>query len=392
MSKYSSQELKTIISDLLDRGHEGDYWDYKREWPTKEENTDLIKDIICFANTTHSRDCFLIYGANDDGTPYLMTKPRHNQNELIMLLTQKPKWAGDNQPYVSLEAIEINGNLYDIVIIYNTNKTPYYLQQDCVPDIKYPPNSTQEQRNEINKKINEKTLHKGIIYVRTEDNSTPFNGIAKPLIIEELWKKRFNLLQPIYEQFIEEMTEIKNWDFGNSETYHNIYRPEFTFQYKQTDNNSYNEFFVQLFPNPNAHSRIYTCNFYGTILKEVFTVSIDGGRWCIPYPKIDTLSFNGHRYFYFLNNSDDMIFYRFLNSSMINADDYYRRFKEHVSCFENEDERKDFLLWIENNQTMFLEENKKNEMLPLVFCDKEFKSDAILGKSLVNLLNKFRKI
>ena len=46
----------------IGKGHEGDFWDFKQEW--HQDMSELIKDIICFANTAHSENCYLIFGVN----------------------------------------------------------------------------------------------------------------------------------------------------------------------------------------------------------------------------------------------------------------------------------------------------------------------------------------
>ena len=56
MRAYSSSELAEIVKQLQAKHHEGDYWDFKQDW-WDSKNPEMIKDILCFANTVHSRDC-----------------------------------------------------------------------------------------------------------------------------------------------------------------------------------------------------------------------------------------------------------------------------------------------------------------------------------------------
>lgn len=397
MSKYTKSEIGRIVSELLSKGHEGDYWDYKREWPSKEENTDLIKDIISFANTAHSKDCFLIFGAEDNGQPHEMVMPRRNQNQLLGLLNRVPQWTGHNQPIVSLEDIVIEGHVYDIVIIYNSNRTPFYLQEDCVPEIKYPENANPQQKKDVDDQKKRKTLRQGAIYVRTEDNSTPFDKIANPFVIEELWKKRFHLLQPVLEQFISEMVITENWRLTEGEKYHSIYRPEFTFQYVEEDypETSFNEFYVKLFPDINANRRIFTCNYFGTVLREVYTVSIDGGRWHIPYPKIARIRINNQRYFYFLKQSDDMVIYKFLNSNNTYYSEHYNtRLSSYIPCFRNDNERLSFEQWLCNgdNQTNFISDFNSTWQDESLFTIAQERNEAATGRTIVKMLTAFRQI
>ena len=60
-----TQEINRIVQDLLQRGYEGTYWDYKEDYTDCKE--DKLIDIICMANNIDGRDAYLIYGANDDG-------------------------------------------------------------------------------------------------------------------------------------------------------------------------------------------------------------------------------------------------------------------------------------------------------------------------------------
>ena len=62
--RYSRLPLKDRIDYFLEQGREGEFWDFKQEWHEKIE--DLIKDIICFANTVHDEDCCLVFGVSDD--------------------------------------------------------------------------------------------------------------------------------------------------------------------------------------------------------------------------------------------------------------------------------------------------------------------------------------
>ena len=391
MSKYSEQELRKIVSSLLAKRHEGDYWDYKREWPPSEENTDLVKDIICFANTTHSRDCFIIYGAEDDGKPYKMQNKRRNQNELTDLLTHSPMWAGCNHPSASVETIQIKENVYDVIIIYNSDRTPFYLQKDYVPEIKYPSNATQEEKREIDARKQKKTLHKGIIYARSEDSSTSFGGMANPYTIEQLWRKRFHLLQPLYSQFIEEMRLIDNWQSTEGEKYHNIYRPEFTFQYRDEEPpQTFDEFYVRLFPDTKAYRRVYTCNYYGTVLREVYIVSIDGGRWQIPYPHFSL--FCNQRYFYLIEESDDMVIYDFLNSQNTNnPNSYLQSLTKYVPLFIDETEHSTFEQWLQKHQDEFESEKSKLKSKCASHNDVYFKHEEALGERISNMLKQFRQ-
>ena len=391
MSKYSEKELCEIIAMLLAKGHEGDYWDYKREWPEREKRHDLIKDIISFANTTHSNDCFIIYGANDDGTPYKMLKQRINQNELDHLISSSVVWAGGNQPKVSLETIIIDGNAYDVLIVYNSDRTPFYLQDDFIPEIKNPCAATEKDKKETEAIRRKRTLHKGIIYARTNDSTTPINGNANPFIIEELWKKRFHLQQPTYIQFIEEIKLPENWKKGNEDSFYHICRPEFTLQDKPEEHLSpFKEFYVMLYPDKNAYRKIFTCNYFGTVLREFYFITMDGGRWYCPQPRIALIPFVSKRYFYFLNTSDEMVLYHFLSREAMCSYSPLDILSQYIPFFENQNELSAFSDWLQDKKDVFERVCFGINPQQIPFKDDFFFEEAITGKAVVQMFNQFR--
>lgn len=55
-----------MVTFLLEQGKKGEYWDFEQEWHNK--TSDLIRDIIWFANTIHDKNCYLIFGIGNDLT------------------------------------------------------------------------------------------------------------------------------------------------------------------------------------------------------------------------------------------------------------------------------------------------------------------------------------
>lgn len=72
MNKFNDLSIARIAEILIEKGYEGEYWDYKQEW--HENIEDLIKDIICFANTPHEENEYLLFGVDDNGNVVGMKK------------------------------------------------------------------------------------------------------------------------------------------------------------------------------------------------------------------------------------------------------------------------------------------------------------------------------
>ncbi len=79
--RYSRLPLTELVPFFLSQGKEGEFWDFKQEWHKNIE--DLIKDIICFANTVHDENCYLVFGIADDLSVTGMNEIRRKQADVL---------------------------------------------------------------------------------------------------------------------------------------------------------------------------------------------------------------------------------------------------------------------------------------------------------------------
>lgn len=121
-----------------------------------------------------------------------MKKIEKNQQNLIELIRQKPSWAGGNMPNIMLHTIEIDKIEIDIVVIKQSNNTPYYLMEDY--------------------KKQGKPLFKGAIYTRRGDTNTPRTETANVYEAELLWKRRFGMLQSPSQRGLFYLKDVENWE------------------------------------------------------------------------------------------------------------------------------------------------------------------------------------
>ena len=101
-------DLSVIIGDLVAIQKEGDHWDFKCE--PHVETGDLIKDIICLANSTrHTGDRYIIYGVGDSGSVVgLQSVPRRTQADIVSTLANAG-FAGGIYPDIHLEKVDLQG-------------------------------------------------------------------------------------------------------------------------------------------------------------------------------------------------------------------------------------------------------------------------------------------
>ncbi|MGE4300947.1 MAG: ATP-binding protein [Victivallaceae bacterium] len=377
MKVYSQQALTEEITFLLKKQHEGEYWDYKQEWHIGEKNNDLIKDIVCFANAAHDHNCFIIFGANNKGHPVDMTERRRTQAEVLDMLSKLP-WAAENQPDISVESIEINGHHLDILIIFNSTKTPFYFSKDIKP--------------KTSAGIPTHVIARGIIYSRIGDKNTAWGENATPQQVEQLWRKRFYLTQPILRQFDQLLRQPDDWLQGDDMTIYHQYRSEFTLVHDEYDHGrSFHEFYTDLYADRQAYSHKYFCKYFGSTIKEFNTVSVDGGRLVIPYPKINSQSNPiQDRYYYFLQDSAEWYLLQLLyekDNEM--GDTQLEILYANIPVFKSTTEKALFTKWHALNEAFALEIKTLVAEKPC-FLSGQFAQDYRNSRTIIALLGPFR--
>lgn len=219
--------LENEIAELIERKAEGSYWDFKQEWHSN--NAALLHDIICMANSPANRDCYIIIGITDKTYDVcgVSLEKRKNQQNVIDLLRQKPRWAGGYIPEVYVKTVIINEKEIDVIVIKQSDNTPFYLLEDY---------KDQSER-----------LSKGAIYIRKGDTNTPKTGTADVYDTELLWKRRFGLLYNPSQRAKHYLKDIENWEMVDGET----------------DKSGDNRFFFYYRPDPD-----YTVHFTYEELEE----------------------------------------------------------------------------------------------------------------------------
>lgn len=186
-------ELKNEVLKLISLHTEGEYWDFKQQWHTN--NVDLLHDIICMANSPANRDCYIVIGVEDKTCNILgvSNEKRKNQQNVLDLLRQKPSWAGGYIPevYVKTIFLEKENKEIDVVIVKQSNNTPFYLLEDYEKD--------------------KKKISKGAIYTRKGDTNTPKTDTADLYDTEILWKRRFGLLYNPSQRAKIYLKDLDNW-------------------------------------------------------------------------------------------------------------------------------------------------------------------------------------
>ena len=161
--------LAQIVRDLIGRGGEGVYWDFKLKHHAHKG--DLVHDVLCLANAEHDGPRFLVFGVEDGGVSVQAIEDddgRRTQADIAGLFRDNAgKFFQSRFPTFHLRTIEIDGKQVDVLIIEDDPKKPYYL---------------------VEKIKNVRAHH---IYTRVCDTNTPVDRVAQPHEIERMWRQRF---------------------------------------------------------------------------------------------------------------------------------------------------------------------------------------------------------
>ncbi|UII55669.1 ATP-binding protein [Cytobacillus spongiae] len=326
------------IYKLISKKTEGEYWDFKQEW--HKDNERLLHDILCFANTVHDMDCYIIIGVSDDGEIIGLSDEHRVKQVAILDLLSNTVFAGDNTPEVSVETIRIDCKDIDILTIYNTYNVPFYLKK---------------------KGKRYSNIKEGCIYTRIGDKNTSISQNANMQQIEMLWKKRLGLTQPPLKQIVNRLKNKSEW-VENNETHYNIYKPEFKLV-EEYEDDEYDrrseEFYVYSQTNSKFMYKNLKIMCNETVLEDFQLVILDSGRFKTPIPQWgyvgrDQWGINHkYSYKYYLKDSIDYELQQFFFDDEDMEEVYAKRnLDEVVLYFENEAEKLSFESYVECKLTI----------------------------------------
>lgn len=270
---YWKEEGNTL--DMNDATHiinskieENEWLDYKQEW--HQNKIELVRDILSFANTVHSRDCYLIFGVVDKTIEVIGTREDSNKKntQQVADLLAHQQLSGD-PPKIKVETFEINGKEVDVLTVFNYLNVPLFL---------YSKRSYQG-----------KEIQPGQVFTRLSDTNTPINETASDSVLEMLFKKRFMLDQTIYERYRYVMEQLDDWTYVDEESklLYN-FDPNFYIEIKPLDSEE-------------EAPKIHDGDYYGWLVKS-------GMEWNIRNYNVITAMYGQHRildFSYLLNFDRD---------------------------------------------------------------------------------------
>ncbi len=265
-------DLTKIVEALIATGKEGDHWDFKREH--HERTGDLIKDIICLANSPrHCGDRYIIFGVTNDSSVVGLWPDAHRRTQADIVNTlASAGFAGGVYPDIHLERVELQGSELEVLVVKDHAEKPYYLRR------KYDKSGVR--------------LNPGTIYSRVRDSNTPSDQVASSHDIEKMWRERFGIDQTPFQRVRSYLQDQAAWTKTSEYTWHHSQFPEFTVSRTQEDLRPVRggENWVRAALNPAAFVLPFSIRFHQTVLREVDCILYDEMRAITPAPGAKTVS------------------------------------------------------------------------------------------------------
>lgn len=375
--KIDNNSLKNMVEALIEQHKEGNYYDFKQEW--HENIEDLIKDIICFANTVHDKNCYIIFGVTDNYEVVGMQKESRKQADIINTLSNL-QFAGDIVPRIEVKKININSINIDVLIIFDVKKTPVFLKKQYGK------------------------MYKGCIYTRNEDKNTPDKGNANIEEIENLWKKRLGLTKPALEFIYDNLCNEEDWNILNDYSYYYVYKPQYTLTISYEEDSHNDMFYSYSQTNESTSFEELYIKDTTTILDSYQLVVLDGGRLRVPTPKIGHIykkknHYHPYTYGYYVMNSHQYSLLKFLyHPEKSDEKNAYNQLMRVIVLYKSETEKNSFEKYIQTHPSElkkiknFISNSNEYEIqTESKEKTKEYKKCLRAGLEINKLLNKWRK-
>jgi len=367
-------KLEDRVKRYISLHHEGDSWDFKRQWHDKEkEKADLLHDIICMANLAQDDDGLIIIGVDEengyaikDVTDDLNRKDTH---ELVKFLRDKP-FDGGIRPMAHVESLEIDGKTIDIIVVENSSNVPFYLTARC------------------------QKLEAYHIYTRVGDSNTPVDKSADRDRVEKLWRKRFGIDKTSLERFQIYLRDVEGWEsVDGQQTFFYKRFPEFRIETEYDESRNGYEYycFSQISSRPGWYNIYLKC--HETVVVNTSGVSLDGGRFFTAVPNYTFMG--GHEFLYsYIKGTLQCDLANFLLTKAVDTDyDSRYRWSTCVPTFTSENEKTEFLEFLKSVE---IKPDKNYEQLvsdtlPNGEDGKRYKYQYLRAIAITMLLNRFRR-
>ncbi len=305
---------------------ESEEFDRKRKY--HENVAELVHDILCLANSSAHGNKFLVFGVSNQGEVIGVEADTRRKKQSQLLDTLRSS-NFNRLPIITLYTVERDGHEIDVLEIENRPDKPYFLTKD--------------------KKDGKKCVRAGVIYTRYGDTNTPMDGCTDEMAVERMFRERFGLDRPPFQQLMANLKNVQRWKWGENEEnesyFYDQWNPEFTITKKSDTDNLFVEGWSQQFPDSKAYRDEYLVKFHNTLLRRIFMVSCDWCRYLTVLPEFwGSLDESAGRHYtthFFIEDSLEYLVNRMIHS--IYPHQYSRGYMPEFPVFSSQEEAKQML-------------------------------------------------
>lgn len=322
------QNLSERVIEYISLRHEGETWDFKRQWYDNEDHgkANLLHDIICMANTIEDEDGLIIIGVDEENgyaiRDVAVDGNRRDTLKMVQFLQDKP-FDGGVRPDVQVESLIVDGKIIDVIIVNNSTNVPFYL-------------------NKENQKV--KAYH---IYTRVGDSNTPVDRSADRDRAEALWKKRFGIGKDALQKFRIYLKDVNGWEsIDGQQTFFYKTFPEFRIEIERDEDRCGYEYYC--FNQLDSHVGWYFIRLkcHETEINKTSGISLNRGNFFAAVPSDAVQSGSDYIYCY-VKETLQYDLMRFCLSKMTDTDyDSKARWNECMLVFKSENEKEDFIKYL----------------------------------------------
>lgn len=334
-------DYENLVERLRKLGREGGYWDFKKEYP--DNKAELLLDIICMANNQADRDAYLIYGVHNYTLDIVGVENDKNRLKLHQLSQfLYGKHFAVYVPEIDLQTIKFGKHEVDILVVYNTNHTPYYLENDYTDK--------------------EKTVLHGVVYSRLNDRKAGTSEATPYSCIEHLWKKRFGIDMSIMQRLHMRLEEYDRWkfDWGNKKYAYHVDFPEFRIEIEDEFRQGWVPA-AAFYTHPVFHYANMNIYYHNTIIYETDIWSFDEYKRYVPAAKDYAIKFR-HDYWYTYYNLSEIEgkLLKIFTSGKCNISSREPNYNQ-ILIFNDEQDRQEFNSYLSNHFEDYSDESIMEE-------------------------------
>ncbi|MCS5711459.1 RNA-binding domain-containing protein [Candidatus Berkiella aquae] len=276
---------RLTLEELLTES-ESEYLDFKRQY--HQNTAKLIHDILCLANSHSKKNKYIVFGI-DDYKNVVGIENDANRKKLSQISDLIKNSNFNHNPNIDLYTEKKDNHEVDILVIADVSDKPYFLIKQ--------------------KKEGHAIINAGTVYTRNADRNVSSLETATDSEIERMYKERFGLDKTVNERMHEYLQNPEKWSKGHlhsgAECIYYTQFPEFTFAISNFDGDheQFDESWATKNPDSKAYKTRYFLMYHLTVLKNLFVISCDGGRYLTVMPEPYRREGSKVNSYYYINNS-----------------------------------------------------------------------------------------